>query len=201
MLWPRAIEVIKQKKDSTKYSVEYICIYQSYELQRGFESQTSESKRHLSPPTVVASAIHLHDDVIQWKHFPRYWPFVRGIHRSPVNSPHKGQWRRALMFSLICACNNVWVNNDKAGDLRRYRSHYGVTVMRSRPTNQKLIGPSWTVSSNGHDSEPIRTDVAFRYFCMIFLYDGVTALDHQRENTQWRSVSQQFCNQRRWCSG
>ena len=32
-----------------------------------------------------------HDDVIEWKHFPRYWPFVRGIHQSPVNSPHKGQ--------------------------------------------------------------------------------------------------------------
>ena len=44
-----------------------------------------------------------HDDVIKWKHFPRYWPFVRGIHRSPVNFPHKGQWRGALMFSLICA--------------------------------------------------------------------------------------------------
>ena len=25
-----------------------------------------------------------HDDVIKWRHFPRYWPFVRGIHRSPV---------------------------------------------------------------------------------------------------------------------
>ena len=39
-----------------------------------------------------------HDDVIKWKHFPRYWPFVRGIHRSPVNSPHKGQWCGALML-------------------------------------------------------------------------------------------------------
>ena len=29
------------------------------------------------------------DDVIKWKHFPRYWPFVRGIDRSPVGSPHK----------------------------------------------------------------------------------------------------------------
>ena len=45
----------------------------------------------------------MRDDVIKWKHFPRYWPFVRGIHRSPVNSPHKGQWRGALMFSLIYA--------------------------------------------------------------------------------------------------
>ena len=43
-----------------------------------------------------------HDDVIKWKHFRRYYPFVRGIHRSPGNSPHKGQWRGALMFSWIC---------------------------------------------------------------------------------------------------
>ena len=46
-----------------------------------------------------------HDDVIKWKHFPRCWPFVRGIHQSQVNSPHKGQWRGTLMFSLICALN------------------------------------------------------------------------------------------------
>ena len=62
---------------------------------------------------------NIHDDVIKWKHFPRYWPFVRGIHRSPVNSPHKGQWRGALMFSLICLWINGWVNNREAGDLRR----------------------------------------------------------------------------------
>ena len=70
-----------------------------------------------------------HDDVIKWKHFRRYWPFVRGIHRSPVNSLHKGQWRRALMFSLICVWINDWVNNREAGDLIRHRAHYDVTVM------------------------------------------------------------------------
>ena len=70
-----------------------------------------------------------HDDVIKWKHFPRYWPFVRGIYRSAVNSPHKGLWRGALMFILICARINVWVNNREAGDLRRYRAHYDVIVM------------------------------------------------------------------------
>ena len=76
--------------------------------------------------------IHLkmsHDDVIKWKHFPRYWPFVREIHRSPVNFPHKGQWRGALMFTLICARMNGWVNNREAGDLRRYLAHYDVIVM------------------------------------------------------------------------
>ena len=54
---------------------------------------------------------------------------VRGIHRSPVNSPHKGQWRRALLFSLICFWINGWVNNGEAGDLRRHRAHYDVTLM------------------------------------------------------------------------
>ena len=70
-----------------------------------------------------------HDDVIKWKHFPCYWPFVPGIHRSPVNSPHKGQWRGALVFSLICSRINCWVNHREAGDLRRHRAHYDVIVM------------------------------------------------------------------------
>ena len=71
-----------------------------------------------------------HDDVIKWKHFPRYWPFVQGIHRSPVNTPHKGQWRGALMFTLICARIKGWVYNREAGDLRRHRApHYDVIIM------------------------------------------------------------------------
>ena len=70
------------------------------------------------------------DDVIKWKNSPRYWPFVRRIQRSPVNSPRKGQWRRALIFSLICAWTNGWANNRDAGDLSRHRAHYNVTVMQ-----------------------------------------------------------------------
>ena len=52
-----------------------------------------------------------------------------GIHRSPVNSPHKGLWRGALMFSLICAWINGWVNNHEAGDLICHGAHYYATVM------------------------------------------------------------------------
>ena len=76
---------------------------------------------------------NLHDVVIKWKHFLPYWPFVRGIQRSRVNSPHKGQWRGALMFSLICARINGWVNNGEAGDLRRNHAHYDVTVISECP--------------------------------------------------------------------
>ena len=67
--------------------------------------------------------------VVKMEIFPRCWPFVRGIHRSPVNSPHKDQCRGSLMFSLICVSINGWVNNREAGDLRRHRAHYDVTVM------------------------------------------------------------------------
>ena len=57
-------------------------------------------------------------------------PFVRGIHRSSVNSPHKDQWRGALMFSLICAKTNGWVNYREADDLWRHCANYDVTVMK-----------------------------------------------------------------------
>ena len=65
----------------------------------------------------------------QRRHFPRYWPFVPETRRWPVNSLHKVQWRGALMFSLISARTNSWVNNRDAGDLRRHRAHYDVIVM------------------------------------------------------------------------
>ena len=77
------------------------------------------------------SALH-HDDVIKWKYFPRYWSFVWGIHRSPVNSPHKGQWHGALMFSLICIWTDDWVNNRDACHLRCHHAHYDITVMIKR---------------------------------------------------------------------
>ena len=71
------------------------------------------------------------DDIIRWKHIQRYWPFVQGIHRSLVNSPHKGQWHKALVFSLICTWTNSGANNGDSGDLRRHCAHYNVIVMSS----------------------------------------------------------------------
>ena len=70
-----------------------------------------------------------HDSITKGKHFPRYWSFVWGIHRSPVNSPHKGQWHETLMLSLTCAQINGWVNIREAGDLRHHRAPYDVNVM------------------------------------------------------------------------
>ena len=77
---------------------------------------------------MMASAVHLY--VSECVVFPRYWPSVWRIHRSSVNSLHKGQWRGALVFkTLICVWVNAWVNNREAGDLKRHIAHYDATVM------------------------------------------------------------------------
>ena len=65
-------------------------------------------------------------------HLLRYWPFVRVIHRSPLDSPQKGHWRGAFMISVICAWTNGWANIWEAGDLRCHGAHYDVTVMKIR---------------------------------------------------------------------
>ena len=68
-----------------------------------------------------------------WRHqmetFSALPAICAGNSPAPVNSQHKGQWRGALMFSLISVWIIGWVNNRAAGDLRRYRAHYDVIVM------------------------------------------------------------------------
>ena len=72
-----------------------------------------------------------------WRHqmeiFSALLAFCAGNSPAPVISPHKGQWRGALVFSLICAWINSWANNGDAGDLRRHHAHYDDTVMWSIP--------------------------------------------------------------------
>ena len=96
----------------------------------------------------MTSTMTKHDDVPKWKHSPRYWHFVRGIHRSPVNFPHKGQRRGALMFSLICSWINSWVNNREAGDLRRHRAHYYVIVVTVTLKNGMLRMMLWWMATH-----------------------------------------------------
>ena len=84
------------------------------------------------------------------------------IHRSPMNSPNKGQWRRSLMFSLICAWTNCWVNNCDAGDLRRHRAHYELTVMiLFLVTHVVRMGSRNDFPTRGYtpDAEPMSTDI------------------------------------------
>ena len=90
--------------------------------------------------------LSMYDDPIKWKHCSHYWPFVRGIHRSPADTPHKGQ--RTLMFSLICAWTNSWANNrEDASDLRRHRAHYDITAMTNFEWQNTAAYHKWTLVS------------------------------------------------------
>ena len=87
-------------------------------------------------------------NVVSWRRhqmetFLRCWHF-RGIHRSPVNSPHKGQWLGALTFSLICAWFNAWVNSREASDLRRHRLTMTLLQCMNPPDkNMEYIWVRW----------------------------------------------------------
>ena len=65
----------------------------------------------------------------QMETFLCYWPFVLGIHWSLVNSLQKGQWHRALMFSLIYAWKDGHTNSRDTGDFRYHSTHYDINLM------------------------------------------------------------------------
>ena len=63
----------------------------------------------------------------QWKHFPRYWPFVVNI---PLTKPSDTElWCFLWSAPVEYGWGDGWVNNREAGDLRRHRAHYDVIVM------------------------------------------------------------------------
>ena len=61
-----------------------------------------EATQSMAPRRIGVRANTQWDDVIKWKHFPRDWPFVRGTHRSPVNTPAQRPVTRSfgLFFDL-----------------------------------------------------------------------------------------------------
>ena len=137
----------------------------------------------ISPCIVIIQCYHY--EVIKWKHFPRYWPFVRGIHRSPLNSPHKGQWRGALIFSLICVWIHGWVNNREAGDLRCHRAHYDVSVMYSSASlyiSEPLDSFVVCHTMISHRKEKHRSSVNMIY-CCLFREDKFIPLGSNRNRT------------------
>ena len=81
--------------------------------------------------------------IIQWR-YSSWWHHQIGSFSASLalcaGNSHKGQWRGALMLSLVCVWINGWVNNRDAGDLRRYRAHYDVIVMLTQINLLSNIG-------------------------------------------------------------
>ena len=99
-----------------------------------------------------------------------------------MNYPHKGQWCGALMFSLICAWINGWVNNREVGVFRRHRAHCDVTVMSNAVhpmTNARFylivvrLLPSYRITCNiCHEiwTQLYYTSFMFYCYCYHFVY-------------------------------
>ena len=88
-----------------------------------------------------------------WRHqieafFSRDWPFVRAIHRSSVDFPHKGQWREPLMFVLMYACIKFQETVDLFGTpLCSLWRHWNVLLnVRHKIISYKV--PWWGVAAN-----------------------------------------------------
>ena len=102
----------------------------------------------------------------QMKTFPVLLALCDGNPPPQVDSPHKGQWRGALMLSSICAWTNGWANNRAAGDLRCHRAHYNITVMivtgaccynNNLPTTTNLVPWHLSVFSGKHITQTWKT--------------------------------------------
>ena len=111
-----------------------------------------------------------HNITTWWRHqmetFSALLAICAGNSPVLVNSPHKSQWRRDLMFSLICARINCWVNNREAGDLRCHRAHYDVIVMNHFADGIGfLMWKLWHINSNFTEfvtNHSVKTPALFR---------------------------------------
>ena len=98
-----------------------------------FRKRKKKQSPRLYPRPPAATVV-----VTWWRHQMETFLALLGLYvRNSLvigEFPHKGQWRGALTFPVICVSTNGWINNRDAGDLRRHRAHYDVTVIVLRIT-------------------------------------------------------------------
>ena len=80
------------------------------------------SWRQLTTENLHHTSYYLHDDVIKWKDFPRYWPFMQEIHRSPVNLPAQRPVTRSFDVSFDMLLN-IRLSKQSSGWLFKTPSH------------------------------------------------------------------------------
>ena len=104
--------------------------------------------------------ISWHDDVMKWKYFPGYWPFVRGIHRGPVNSPQKELWRGAFIVLFDLRMNKLlskqswgWWFETLSPPLWRHCNGlvwWDICVIQPKSANHKYVNERYGVSNHRH---------------------------------------------------
>ena len=85
---------------------------------------------------LMLQQLQAHYDVMTWKRFLHYWPFVRGIHRWPVDSHHKGPVMRSFGVSFNVSLNKLLNKQSRGRWIEKSWLSFDVTVMCS-------ITPDW----------------------------------------------------------
>ena len=76
-----------------------------------------------SPKLVWGDEWWCHDMIMTWQWFPHYWPYVRGIHGSLLDSADKGPVTVTLIFPLLLAWISCWTNRRVVSAFRWHDAH------------------------------------------------------------------------------
>ena len=123
-----------------------------------------------SKPRLWLCVGFMHNEVMKWKHFPCYWAFVRGIHRSPVISPHKGQWRSHFLTRPA-----VDIDVNKV-DIERFRYHCSCVRFTIGESLYVLHNQLWrhhqrcTIYSDVITRTQVRHDIVFNASVVLFCF-------------------------------
>ena len=137
-----------------------------------------------------------HYDIIQWRHFLRYWPVVLGIHQSPMISPLTGQWREAFNFSLISAWTNCWVNNRSSGELRPHCVHYDIIIaIFCELVVKDERESSWLITIGRIDKLHVHFSILLQMWNLILYFIGrfytrqgyEKAINNKKKHVVWSS--------------
>ena len=147
------------------------------------------NQKYMGLNMVIIIAVFEHDDIIKWKHFPRYLPSVMEIRRSPVDSPHKGQWCGALMFSFMCSWTKGSTNSPNATDLRRHSAHCVIIVMKlCQFANPKLGFERLFTHSHldPYENTSLTFEMYYKVIITVSMCWQITILEKETQNiVQW----------------
>ena len=142
----------------------------------------------------VTRDVYLHDVDIKWKHFLRYWSFVRGIHRSPVDSPHKGRWRGALMFTLMNKrlskqSRRRWFQTPSHSLWRHSNEMPLLPSIISQHRDGSRNPPSWNIRTRSlliHYNDVIMGTIASQIASLTIVYSTVYSNADRRKHSKRR---------------
>ena len=88
------------------------------------------SKR--GPQGIAVSLDQHHEDIMTWRCSPHHWAFLSQIHRSPMDSPHKGASNVELPNDFF---SQIFFLGPSTSILHRQAEHFVITITKTLHIN------------------------------------------------------------------